>query len=142
MKTRPINASDAVAVSRLTSQLGVSLNTNSTLANIHHILERDDHQAYVLEDEHGDVIAWVHVIIALRLGSLPFAEIAGIVIDQDHQNQGHGRNLMNSCKNWARSRGISEIRVRVNEKREQAKEFYVRRGFTHRKTQNVYYRDI
>ncbi|WP_220718996.1 GNAT family N-acetyltransferase [Agarivorans litoreus] len=142
MQIRPIHEEDAVDVAMLAKQLGYNPTAQTVLPNIHAILENPAHQAFVYLNEQEQVVGWIHVFIALRLGSLPFAEISGMVVDQDSQNQGIGRALVKQCRHWATSRGVGEIRVRCDSTREQANQFYQHIKFKQRKTQRVFVRDL
>ncbi len=142
MHIRPIHEQDASKVAQLAKQLGYNPNAQTVLPNIHAILENPAHQAFVYVDPEDKIIGWVHVFIALRLGSLPFAEISGMVVDQASQQQGIGRALVKQCRHWANSRGVGEIRVRCDSTREQANQFYQHIGFKQRKTQRVFVREL
>ncbi|WP_432451878.1 MULTISPECIES: GNAT family N-acetyltransferase [unclassified Agarivorans] len=142
MHIRPIREEDASAVAKLAEQLGYHPTAQTVLPNIHAILENPAHQSFVYLNEQEQVIGWVHVYVALRLGSLPFAEISGMAVDLNYQKQGIGRHLVKQCRHWANSRGVGEIRVRCDTTREQANQFYQHIGFKHRKSQHVFVRDL
>ncbi|WP_026958590.1 GNAT family N-acetyltransferase [Aliagarivorans taiwanensis] len=142
MQIRPIQEQDATRVAELATQLGYKPTAQTVKPNINAILENSAHQAFVYLDEQDQVIGWVHVFVALRLGSLPFAEISGVVVDGETQEQGIGRALVKHCKHWARSRGVAHLRVRCDVEREQANGFYEHIGFKLRKDQHVYVREL
>lgn len=142
MQIRPIKEDDALDIAMLAKQLGYHPSAQSVLPNIHAILENPAHQAFVYVNEHDQMVGWVHVYIALRLGSLPFAEISGMVVDQEFSKQGIGRALVKQCRHWAASRGVGEIRVRCDTTREEANQFYQHIGFKQRKSQRVFVRDL
>ncbi|GDY26862.1 MULTISPECIES: GNAT family N-acetyltransferase [unclassified Agarivorans] len=142
MQIRPVHIEDAADIARLAKQLGYNPSAQTVLPNIHGILENSTHQAFVYLNEEEQIVGWIHVFIALRLGSLPFAEIGGMVVDQDSQQQGIGRRLVKQCRHWAASHGVGDIRVRCDTTREQANQFYQHIGFKQRKSQRVFVRDL
>jgi GNAT superfamily N-acetyltransferase len=136
---RPAEAEDATAIAKLATELGYP----STAGEVHSRLERlrsagaDAHAVFVAEREGGEVVGWLHVFAAARVESPPFAEIGGLVVGSEARGEGVGERLVRAAEEWARARGLSELRVRSNVVRTRAHGFYERVGFGQLKSQLV-----
>lgn len=140
-KTRPALAADAAAIGELSAQLGYP----STPQQVQTRLERfnpDDEAAFVAEDQPGKVIGWIHVFTARHLQSEPFAELGGLVVDQDYRGKGVGTALMNAAEDWAKRRGFTMLRLRSRSTRTDAHRLYDRQGYSRVKSQIVFDKKI
>lgn len=87
-------------------------------------------------------VAWIQVSIVDSLESGPFAEIRGLVVDENHRGARIGEALVRAAEAWAREHGQTRLRVRSNVIRERAHRFYLRLGYEQAKTQAVFVRDL
>lgn len=134
---RTILPEDAEDVSALSRQLGYSFNSEETREQIRQVMDSsNDFAAVALMDE--KLVGWVHVFRAIRLETKPFAEIGGLVVEEQWRGRGIGRALVRATKQWSASQGINELRVRCNVKRKEAHAFYAGIGFTELKEQKVF----
>ena len=78
------------------------------------------------------------VVPRLQLEDAPFAELAGLVVDDAVRGAGVGAALLNAAEAWARSEGFATMRVRSNVVRERAHRFYEREGYERIKAQAVF----
>lgn len=110
------------------------------------MLSSSDHTIWVAEDlqvqktltnHQNKVIGWIHAFHALRLASSNFIEIGGIAVSSEQQGKGAGRALVRTAYEWAESLNCY-IRVRCNENRLEAHQFYQALGFTHDKNQKIF----
>jgi GNAT superfamily N-acetyltransferase len=127
---------DALQLARLTEQLGYSADPSFIARQLNTFLSEPDHGIFVTEQD-GKLIGWVHVYRS-QLFYLSFAEIGGLVVDESFRGQGIGRALMEKCEEWARSKGIPEIRLRSGSHRTEAHKFYERIGYEQIKQQKVF----
>jgi len=79
----------------------------------------------------------MHVFLAFRVESDPFAEIGGFVVTEQHRGRGIGRLLLVAAEDWAKNHGIKKLRVRTRSTRLDAQVFYERLGFSQTKEQPV-----
>jgi GNAT superfamily N-acetyltransferase len=86
----------------------------------------------------GFVRGRVFVMEHITLGSEPFVEIHGLVVDADFRELGIGKALVEKAKHWGRERGFKVLRLRSNINRAEAPLFYPAIGFTLEKQQHVY----
>ena len=138
---RKISIEDAATLSGLSLQLGYSLSVSETSHQVTAILLHPDHKAWVAEAD-GKVVGWIHAFKTLRLESLPFVEIGGLVIDKIYRGKGVGKALTKEVEKWCRAEGILTLRVRSNVKRNEAHVFYGQLGFLEDKEQKVFSKDL
>jgi GNAT superfamily N-acetyltransferase len=67
-----------------------------------------------------------------------YAEVGGLVVDENHRGRGIGRILMQHAEQWARGRGCETVCVRSNVVRERAHVFYQGIGYDNIKTQRMF----
>jgi len=63
------------------------------------------------------------------LNKAPVCRVNTIVVDQQHQALGLGKNLMQQCQTWAIESGAEEMRLEVMEFNHSAQQFYDNLGF-------------
>jgi len=136
MNVREATLSDAAALAALSTQLGYPSTPDQTAERLRLLRERPANAVLVAE-EGGVLVGWLHVCAMLFLESPPFAEVAGLVVDEAHRGKGVGKLLLEAAARWAMERGYDKLRVRSNVVREDAHRFYEREGFRRVKTQVV-----
>ena len=134
--------SDVPQLAELSSELGYPVKEED-LAMYLSVLDRDrDHAVLVSEDESGRICGFIHVLVSKRLFLADFAELGGLVVDQECQSSGHGTKLLEAAESWAAARGIKDIKVRSNIIRKEARIFYLGRGYQEYKKQNVFQKTL
>lgn len=128
---------DSLEIARLSGQLGYPAKAEQIEARLAPILNADDHVVIVAKAQ-GKLVGWIHVHGRLLVESPPYAEIGGLVVDQEFRGKRIGQQLVRHCEEWARTEGYQELRVRVNVTREEAHQFYQHAGFENTKTQQVF----
>ena len=132
---------DAAAVNRLSGQLGYP----------HTLAETEERMRLMLPDENNhllvavaaaEVIGWIHVHKTLLLESGTFAEIAALVIDEQHRGKKAGAQLVTAARAWCIAERIHRLRVRSNVIRTRAHQFYLRAGFRELKESKVFEIDL
>jgi N-acetylglutamate synthase-like GNAT family acetyltransferase len=135
---RTAETKDAGEIARLSEQLGYPAVIEKVRRRISKIADSKQDEVFVTADEDGRVVGWIHVFDALRLESEPFAEIGGIIVDADCRNQGIGKSLLIRAEDWAKEKGLSRLRVRSRDSRDEAHRFFCGFGFTKSKTQQIF----
>jgi GNAT superfamily N-acetyltransferase len=135
-------AADSRSLADLSTELGYPATEASTRRRLESISGQADHALYVAEGPSLGVVGWIHVFLALRLESEPFAEIGGLVVGAANRGRGIGRALVAAAGGWGAQRGAATLRVRSNVVREGAREFYLRLGFAISKSQTVFVRSV
>lgn len=142
MKIREARFSDAQVLAALSGQLGYPMQPEEAEDRLRMLQISETDAVLVAESKEGKVIGWIHLCGALRFETGPYAEIAGLVVDEAWRSQGAGAALVEAGADWAAGRGYQTFKVRSNVIRERAHIFYERLGFTRSKTQVVLVRRL
>ena len=126
-----------MAVAGLCGQLGYLASAPEIATRIGQLLHRGGDAQFVAE-EHGKVLAWIHVHASLTLTSAARAEILGLVVDSEARHRGLGRALVRQAERWAQQSGLHVMRVRSQVSRDEAHRFYHASGYRVVKRQEVY----
>jgi GNAT superfamily N-acetyltransferase len=137
IEIQPITLRHAMAVQKLSQQLGYALFLNEVENNIKEVILSTDHIALVAVVD-GEVAGWIHAFKAIFLESNPFVEVGGLVVDENYRSQGIGKKLVEQIKQWCTEQKISTLRVRSQVKRKEAHQFYLSNGFSEIKEQKVF----
>jgi GNAT superfamily N-acetyltransferase len=93
-----------------------------------------EREVIVAEDDSG-VIGWVGVCVRDDFVGGRYAEIEGLVVDEQTRSTGIGARLLDAVEAWARRQECDTMRVRSNVIRERAHAFYERHGYAKVKAQ-------
>jgi GNAT superfamily N-acetyltransferase len=132
---RPIEPKDAAALAPLCGQLGYPATVEQAGRRLQMLLGRTGEGLLGAEDDHGQIIGWIHVQSRCVFESDPFAEICGLVVDENARGHGTGRELVAAAERWAIAEGHTVIRVRSNVVRTATHRFYQNHGYTIQKSQ-------
>jgi GNAT superfamily N-acetyltransferase len=142
----PIRAAapgDAAEVARLSAELGYPADAAAVGERLAHLAGApESHAVLVSVDGEDAATGWIHVSVERTVESEPYAEIRGLVVDEGSRGRGIGEALVRAAVVWARGRGLRRVRVRSNVVRERTRAFYLRLGFTVKKTQAVFDLDL
>jgi GNAT superfamily N-acetyltransferase len=134
---KPLLIEHAKDVQVLSKQLGYEISLDDTIANISEVLSLKNHTAFVAIENNG-VVGWIHAFKTTTIESLPFIELAGLVVDEKQRGKGIGKILVEKIKAWCKEQDVSSLRVRSNVKRKEAHQFYLNNGFKEIKEQKVF----
>ncbi len=134
---REASIEDVGEINRVSAFLGYSpMSRAESKKCVQDLLDSNTDVIWVCEDN-ARIVGWIHVFVALRLASHPFAEIGGLVVDESCRRSGIGKRLVETAMQWAGQQKLS-LRVRCNSERQEANRFYRHLGFDVQKTQIVY----
>jgi len=125
---------DADAIASLCGQLGYPSTGADVERRLAQLAREPDAVVLVADSAGAGVVGWVHVRALHLLTRDPGAEIAGLVVDESRRGRGIGGRLMAAAEDWARRRGLAELRLRSNVIRDEAHAFYRRLGYESAKT--------
>ncbi|WP_243299529.1 GNAT family N-acetyltransferase [Bacillus litorisediminis] len=128
---------DVTEIVRLSSQLGYPVSVEQGRSRLERLLDNPEHAVFVYETGENKLGGWVHVFGKLLIG-LEYAEIGGLVVDQQSRRQGIGAKLMKQCEDWARDYGFSQVRLRSGGQRKEAHQFYKQIGYENIKWSQVF----
>lgn len=139
---RPARTGDTAALAELCGQLGYPATLQQIATRLSTIMTNDAGCIFVAEDRQGNVAGWLQVAQAETLTAGSDAEILGLVVSENTRSHGIGMELLDAAEDWARSRGLANIRVRSRAERESAHRFYQRAGFEHIKNQAAFRKSL
>jgi GNAT superfamily N-acetyltransferase len=142
IQIRAPRVEDAAALARLSTQLGYPATPEQVAARLDGILPDPAAVLFVAERASGGVAGFVHVMHQHLIEYDPFAEIAGLVVDEDCRGLGVGRALMARAEAWALERGCRFVHVRSKISRAAAHAFYESLGYEHFKTQKAFRKNL
>lgn len=131
---RRARLSDADAIAALSKQLGYHAEPAAVADRLSRVLARDDQQ-FLVADEHGHAVGWIHMLVSEYVEAAAFVIIGGLVVDREHRQQGIGRRLLAEAEAWTTQRGCSVVRLSSTISRTEAHAFYERAGYAKIKTQ-------
>jgi GNAT superfamily N-acetyltransferase len=124
---RKAKETDLNEIARLCSQLGYKVNPEEITLRLERLIQNDDNAIFVLESQ-DCLSGWVHVF-GKHLIELEYAEIGGLVVDNNFRRQGIGEKLMRKSEEWAKEKGYKAIRLRSGGQRKEAHKFYEKIGY-------------
>lgn len=138
---RAARTSDADRVAALAEQLGYHAEPNAVADRLSRLLARPDQQ-FLVADEGGRAVGWIHMLIAEYVEADAFVVIGGLVVDREYRKQGIGWRLLAHAEEWAAANGCSFVRLSSSMKRTEAHAFYERAGYTNLKTQYSFAKSV
>lgn len=132
---------DAAAIARLTTLLGYPVSTEEIARRLSVLLSSN---AYFIAVAEGptELLGWVAAERRMLLEAGERAELVGLIVDPQSRRSGIGRALVQSAEDWATTQGLDVISVRSNVARLESHPFYERLGYTRRKTQHAYVKQL
>jgi GNAT superfamily N-acetyltransferase len=147
--TREIALEDAKDAAELSTALGYPLTTEEMALRIEYVSRCTDLAVYVaclnghmLGQPVAQTVGWIDIGIVRHLITPAYGEIGGLVVAQEYRSRGIGAQLVKRAEQWARERGVEKMLVRSRAIRKDAHRFYLRLGYSHYKTSEVFTKAI
>jgi GNAT superfamily N-acetyltransferase len=138
---REAQASDGADIAELSGQLGYPAASGDIRKRIKEISD-DDNCLLLVAEAGGCVVAWLLINVYRLVSTDCLAQVAGLVVDEAHRNQGIGALLMERAEEWARNRECRGVILRSRSTRKDAHNFYKRLGYSGIKTQDVFLKEF
>jgi GNAT superfamily N-acetyltransferase len=130
---------DEAALALLAAQLvGQNVDASSMRERLARVRTERIGEVFVAQADDGRVLGWAHVVPRLQLEHEPYAELAGLVVDEAARSTGLGAALLGAAEDWARERGFVTMLVRSRVTRQRAHRFYEREGYERFKESAVF----
>src|SRR5580704_840054 len=81
-----------------------------------------EYAVYVAELSKGQIAGWIAVCVFRSVEIDKYAEISGLIVDQESRSRGIGKVLLNAAEEWARTHDCGGISVHSNVTRKRAHE--------------------
>ena len=141
MLIREANNKDAAAICNISSKdLGYECEEKFVRERLES-LDSNREAVFVAEID-GEVAGYVHAEVYSLIYWEPMANILGLAVSSDCRRQGAGKALMARVEEWAKEKGIKEIRLNSGGSRKEAHEFYRAIGFDDEKMQVRFIKSI
>ena len=141
MIIREAKITDAGAICRISSN---DLGYKCEEQFVKERLEKQDttREVVFVAELDGAVAGYVHAEMYSLLYWEPMVNILGLAVSSECRRKGVGKALMKQVEEWARERGIKEIRLNSGGTRKEAHEFYRSIGFDDEKMQRRFIKSI
>ena len=141
MIIREAKITDAGAICRISSNdLGYKCEEQFVKERLEKL---DANREVVFVAELDEMVAgYVHAEVYNLLYFESMVNILGLAVSSDCRRQGAGKALMKQVEEWARIRGIKEIRLNSGGTRKEAHEFYRAIGFDDEKVQIRFLKEV
>lgn len=136
---RKYRENDLETLQGLMLELGYSTEKNelkNSIEKIHH----NGGEVLIAEKNHS-IAGSVSVLIDARLAEGVYAEIVSLIVSENARGKGIGKMLVKEAESWASQR-VNKIRVRANETRSSAHNFYKNQGYNLTKTQKIFIKKV
>lgn len=135
---RIARSSDCQRMAVLATQLGYPSNAEDIKRRMEEMEDRERYAIYVADDPQHGVIGWIGIFVFRSVAHDTFAEISGLVVDQNARCRGVGARLLLEAEQWARMNGCHRISVRSNVVRGRAHQFYLKHAYECTKVQKSF----
>ena len=140
---RPATAGDTKALATLCGVLGYPTAPGDAARRFAELAADPGHEIFVAEaSDAGRVVGFIHVYEYVLLEADPMAQLGGLAVDPRARRHGVGTALFAAACEWARARGLAELRIRAGAERDAAHDFYPAAGCRRVKSQHVYAIDL
>ena len=132
---RKLKQEDLPVIVQLMSQLGYRHTVSSLTDNVEYVRTKNG-EIFVAELS-GKVVGCISAILDARLAEGVTGELVSLVVNESARGKGIGKGLVSTAEKWL-IRYTKVIRVRANETREEAHQFYQSLGYAKSKKQIVF----
>lgn len=131
---------DAESLVPLAAQLGYPTDVDLLQARLEAILGDTTHVVLLAVAEGGGVVGFIHLSSTKTLLGPARADVHALVVAEGVRGQGIGKLLMLAGEDWARTVGLSKVRLGSRLQRSDAHAFYERLGYSVTKEHRIYER--
>jgi len=139
VQIRDIKVIDSSSIAELNQELGYQIDQCLIESQIISIRSENNHYGYVAIID-NQIVGYIHGFVSIRLTTSPFAEIGGLIVNEDFRNRGIGRKLVDHFE--MQIKDVENIRVRCNVNRKSAHKFYLTLNYIEKKEQKIFEREL
>jgi N-acetylglutamate synthase-like GNAT family acetyltransferase len=141
MPIRQLQRTDIPAVQELLRQLGYDVSPSELITRVERVLAAAEHYAAVAEQTR-QLIGLVHVFERSALERPSEAVVQALVVAETSRRAGVGTALMSVAEQWARAKGLKHVVLHTRIERDDARAFYVGRGYQVAATSQLMCKDL
>jgi ribosomal protein S18 acetylase RimI-like enzyme len=130
---------DSKALVNLSKQLGYET-TEELLLKRFYELEKRSQEVYIAEEE-DTVVGYISFEPYYTLYVNPGINITALVVDQNYQKKGIGKQLVKIAEEYTIKHGYSFLRANSSSSRTEAHKFYRKMGFDNEKEQKRFIKE-
>lgn len=123
-------------------ELGYDYSVEETTKKLEGLLQHQDHLLLGAYDASGVLVGYCH---GMRYDCLYFPtllNVMALVVRQEEQGKGYGRQLMMALEDEAQALGLSGIRINSGIGRKEAHDFYRAMGYHDKSDQKRFFKSI
>ena len=102
----------------------------------------DKNERVFVADYDGIIVGYLHAEVYKPLYFESLINFLGLAVSKEYRNHKIGTKLINEVEDWAKSIGITKIRVNSGYSRKDAHEFYRKLGYTNEKEQIRFLKEL
>lgn len=137
-RVRPPRSADFERMAELAAQLGYPCTPQEIAKRLTGMDDTMQYCVYVAELANGEIAGWIGAYVFRSVEIDSYAEISGLVVDEEARSCGIGKLLLEAIERWALSCGCDAIGVRSKVQRRDAHRFYEKNGYEWTKTQKSF----
>ncbi|MER2174891.1 MAG: GNAT family N-acetyltransferase [Carnobacterium sp.] len=143
IQIRDMQMTDAEAINLInTDSLGYDISIEITKKQMERLLINPDHHIIFVAEEEEIVVGYVHAELYEALYSEPMLNVLALAINQNYQQRGIGKQLMQRIEQVASERNLIAVRLNSGETRLGAHKFYESIGYSSDKNQKRFLKII
>lgn len=143
IRVRNMQLTDAEAINLMnTESLGYDISIEMTKKQMKKLLLNPNHHIFYIAEEEELVVGYVHAELYETLYSEPMLNVLALAINQNYQQRGIGKQLMQRIEQVANERDLVGVRLNSGETRTGAHKFYESIGYSSDKNQKRFLKII
>lgn len=143
IRVRNMQLTDAEAINLMnTESLGYDISIEMTKKQMEKLLLNPNHHIFYIAEEEELVVGYVHAELYETLYSEPMLNVLALAINQNYQQRGIGKQLMQRIEQVANERDLVGVRLNSGETRTGAHKFYESIGYSSDKNQKRFLKII
>lgn len=133
---RPMTREDIQVVQKLAIELGYPDSVEVLQERLQELLVLPHHRLLVLDDLGPK--GWIHLEKTFSLIAPVRVQIKALVVSEKERGKGFGKSLLKEAMAWGKDSGVSTIYLSANIIRDKSHTFYLKNGFSKKKTSHFF----
>lgn len=135
-KIRPMTHQDIEVVQKLAVELGYPDSLEVVQKRFQELVVLPFHRLLVLDDR--GIKGWIHLERTFSMIAPVRVQIKALVVSEMERGKGFGKALLNEATAWGKDSGVGTIYLSANIIRDKSHAFYLKNGFSKKKTSHFF----